>query len=272
MIKYLTCILFLFILAGLSETQAQQERKYIRSGNDYYNEALDDSLRVDSSLMQKSEVEYRKAIEKKPSTFEGRNNLGNSLYRQKKYDEAINEWKSLTSLNIDERKKGKVYHNLGNAFLMNNKLEKSIEAYKNALRNYPGDTATKYNLAFAQSKLKEQQKQQQKQNKQNQQKNKDQKDQQKNKQKQDQQKQDQQKQKKQQQKEQQQKQQQKQQQQQQKQGEKKKGKQGEKKEKISKKDAMRILKALQMDEKQLQKKLKRLQKKQSKSKKTDKDW
>src|SRR6056297_2805889 len=107
--------LLLAILAGNSHLYAQQERKYIRNGNDLYFEAMDDSLNVDSSLMQKAEVEYRKAIEKKPSTYEGRNNLGNSLYRQQKFEDAREEWVSLTSLNIDSKKKGKLYHNIGNA-------------------------------------------------------------------------------------------------------------------------------------------------------------
>ncbi len=259
MTKYLNILLTLMLLFA-SQAYGQKERKYIRSGNDMYYEALDDSLQVDSALMQKAEVEYRKAIEKKPSTYEGRNNLANSLYRQKKYEEALEEWESLTSLNVDERKKSKLYHNIGNAYLMNSKLKKSIEAYKNALRNYPSDTATKYNLAFAQSKLQEQQ-QQQKQNQQNQ--NKDQKKQQ--------QKQDQQQQKQQQQSEQEKREQQ-QQKAQQKPGEQKQGKKGEKGEKISEEDAMRILKALEIDEKKLQQELKRRTKKSSKSKKTEKDW
>lgn len=264
--KYIN-ILLVLMLVMVSHGFGQKERKYIRSGNDMYYEALDDSLQVDSALMQKAEVEYRKAIEQKPSTYEGRNNLANSLYRQKKYEEALNEWESLTSLNVKERKKSKLYHNIGNAYLMNNKLKESIEAYKNALRNYPNDTATKYNLAFAQSKLRKQQQQQQQnqQNKQNQ-------DQDKQKQQQDQQKKQQQQQQQQKQQGEQEKRQQQQQQAQQKPGEQKKGKKGEEGEKISKEDAMRILKALEIDEKKLQEQLKRRTKKSSSSKKTEKDW
>jgi tetratricopeptide (TPR) repeat protein len=256
---YLT---LLIVFATTFSAFAQSERKYIRSGNNIYNEALDDSLQVDSVLMQKAEVEYRKAIDRKPSSFEGRNNLGNSLYRQKKYEDALKEWESLTSLNLDEKKKGRLYHNIGNAYLMNNKLKESIEAYKNALRNYPNDTATKYNLAFAQSKLRDQQQQQQQNQDQNQQndQNKDQQQQQ----------QDQQQQQNQQQKEQQAQEQQAQQQQ----GQEQQAQQQEMKEgdKISKKDAERILRALQMDEKQLQQKLKKLKNKNKNTKKKDKDW
>ncbi|MDA3865943.1 MAG: tetratricopeptide repeat protein [Salinivirgaceae bacterium] len=257
--------LILFVNAGW----AQKERKYIRSGNDYYSEAIDDSLNVDSTLMKKAEEEYRLAIEATPSTYEGRNNLGNSLYRQKQYKEAINEWKALTGLNLSEKEKAGVYHNIGNANLVSNQLEKSIEAYKNALRLYPGDTATKYNLAFAQSKLSKQQQQQQKQDKnqdQNQDKNQDQqkKEEQQNQQEQQEQNQQQQEQQKQE-----------QQQSQEQNAEEQKAQPGEEKqdgEEISKQDALRILQTLENDEKKLQEKLKRKRNKKSKSTKTEKDW
>ncbi|MFO7864348.1 MAG: tetratricopeptide repeat protein [Salinivirgaceae bacterium] len=266
---FLLFTLILFVNAGW----AQKERKYIRSGNDYYKEAIDDSLKVDSTLMKKAEEEYRRAIEATPSTYEGRNNLGNSLYRQEQFKEAINEWKALTGLNLSEKEKAGVYHNIGNAHLVSNELEKSIEAYKNALRQYPGDTATKYNLAFAQSKLKQQQQQQQEQQ-QNQDQNQDQKqeqnqDQQKNEQQQ--QEQDQQ-----QQQEQQQQEQQAQEQQAQEQNtEEQQAQPGEEKqngEEISKQDALRILQTLENDEKKLQEKLKRIRNEKSKGKKTEKDW
>lgn len=259
MTNRITYLTLLIILATAISAFAQSERKYIRSGNGIYGEALNDSLQVDSVLMQKAEVEYRKAIDRKPSSFEGRSNLGNSLYRQKKYDDALKEWESLTSLNVNEKKKGQLYHNIGNAYLMNNKLKESIEAYKNALRNYPNDTATKYNLAFAQSKLRQQEQQQQQQNQdQNQQQDQNQDQQQ-------QQQQDQQ---------QQQEQQAQEQQAQQQQGQEQQAQEQQVKEgdKISKEDAERILRALQMDEKQLQQKLKKLKNKNTNTKKTDKDW
>jgi Ca-activated chloride channel family protein len=270
MTNKITLLTIFLIFSSVISLWAQSERKYIRSGNHIYSEALDDSLQVDSVLMQKAEIEYRKAIDRKAGTFEGRNNLGNSLYRQKKYEDALKEWESLTSLNVDEKKKGQLYHNIGNAYLMNNKLKESIEAYKNALRNYPNDTATKYNLAFAQSKLQQQQQQQQNQdqNQQNDQ-NQDQQQQQQQQQQQEQQNQQQQQQNQQQQEQQAQEQQAQQQQGKEEQGQPQEMKEGEK---ISKKDAERILRALQMDEKQLQQKLKKLKNKNQNRKKKDKDW
>jgi Ca-activated chloride channel family protein len=49
--------------------------------------------------------------------------------------------------------------------LQNKKLEESIEAYKKALLNNPKDEETRYNLAYAQDKLKQQQQQKNKDNK-----------------------------------------------------------------------------------------------------------
>lgn len=213
---------------------AQGERKHIRSGNkEFEKENFEDS-----------EIDYRKALEKKSESIDAAFNLGDALYKQEKYEEAARQFQLLASKVDDKEKLGHIYHNLGNSLLSAQKLQESIEAYKEALRNNPSDMETKYNLAFAQNKLKEQQQQQQ----QNQdQQNQDQKeDQQKQDQQQDQQNQDQQ----------QQQEQEKQQQQQ---------------DKISEEDAQRMLEALQQDEKDLLEKLKK-QKAKAQRYVIEKDW
>ncbi|MCK5823091.1 MAG: tetratricopeptide repeat protein, partial [Bacteroidales bacterium] len=168
--------LFLIVIFILFSVQlfAQKERKFIRKGNEYFNSAYSDSTKKDTADFSKAEVSYRKAIEKKPESFDAAFNLGDALYKQKKFKEASNQFQTLASNQKDKQKLAQTYHNLGNSLLQSNKLEESIEAYKNSLRSNPEDMATKYNLAFAQDKLKKQ-KQQQKNQKQNKQ-NKDQKD------------------------------------------------------------------------------------------------
>ena len=59
----------------------------------------------------------------------------------------------------------KAWHNYGNAKLMQKSYEDAILGYKKALKLNPKDENTRYNLAYAQKKLAEQQKNQNKEDK-----------------------------------------------------------------------------------------------------------
>jgi Ca-activated chloride channel homolog len=208
----------------------QVEKKQIREGNKLYN----------SKKYRQSEVSYLKAMKKDPKSFKAAFNLGDALYKQEKYEEATKQFTDVSAKSGDKTNSAKVYHNLGNSYLLQNKIDESINSYKSALRNNPTDLDTKYNLAYAQMMKKKQQQQQQQKNQQNQQK-------------QDQQK---------------------QQQQQQKQDQKKddqKQKQQQQDQQISKDDADRMLQALQDDEKNTQDKVKKMQV-QNRNKNIEKDW
>ena len=237
MMKLKGLTVLMLLLVSLSAF-SQAERKFIRRGNDAYEE----------KDFTQSEVNYRKALENDNNSFEAQFNVGDALYKQEKYEEAARQFGSLTSQDVSDQKLAKAYHNMGNAFLNANKLKESISAYKQALRHDPGDVQTKHNLTYALRKRKEQQqKQKQKQN-QNQQKKQDQQDQ--NGQNPNQQNQQDPEQKKQQ---------------------KKSPRSGNPQQKISKEDAKRLLQALQNDEKELQKKLKK-KKAKSVNVKTTKNW
>lgn len=131
---------------------AQEERKIIRNGNDLF----------ENNDFEKAEVEYRKALETKDDSYEAAFNLGDALYKQKKYEEALQQFANLAEKETDKQRLGELYHNIGNTFLAMNKLDESIEAYKKSLLNRPTSQETKYNLEFAR------QQQQQNQNQQNQ--------------------------------------------------------------------------------------------------------
>ena len=250
--------IFIFILLNslIISFASGQEKKLIRQGNASYKDKEYDN----------SELKYRKALEKNARSFDAGFNLGDALFRQKKYKEASKQFEQLAHSEATKENKAKAFHNLGNSYMMSKneqqqpELQKAIDAYKNALRNNPKDDETRYNLAYAQKMLQKQQ-QQQKNNKnkdQKDQKNQDKKNQDNKDKKQDQkkdqkqnkdQKQDQQKNQKQQEKE----------------------KQSQKQQQIPKEKAEQMLKALENDEKDLQKKLK-LQKVKGKKTNIEKDW
>ena len=282
MIKY--GLLILFVVFGVLSSQAQQERKFIREGNELF----------EKQDFEKAEVEYRKAADKKNESFEAAFNMADALYKQKKYDEALQQFSALAKQQTDKQRLGEIYHNIGNTLLSMEKTEESIEAYKESLRNRPDSEQTKYNLEFARHKQQQDNKDQnqdqnkdqnkdqnQDQNKdqQNQDQNKDQKDQNQDQKDQDQQNKDQN---------------QDQQEQNKDQKDQKKDQQDQNKDqqnkdrqdrqdqkdrqpqegKISKEDAERLLEALQNDEKDVQEKVQKQKAQEQKAKrmKIDKNW
>lgn len=145
---------------------AQPERGSVRSGNRAYKKGD----------TERAEVDYRRALEKNPESLFARYNLGNAVFKNGRAEEASNIVKGLDSL-ADEPLKANIYHNLGNYSLDQKKYQEAIEQYKSSLRINPSDMETKSNLAYAQKMLKREQDKNQNQNKDNQDKNKDNKDQ-----------------------------------------------------------------------------------------------
>ena len=258
-------IIVILLIFGTVTAFGQKERKYIRQGNHYYNKAVEksDSTAIDSVDFSKAEIDYRRALEKKPGDFKSQFNIGNALFKQRKMAEAESQYQQILESGLNKEDKGKTWFNYGNSLLGQQKFDESINAYKNALRNNPSDVAAKYNLEFARRMKQQQQQQQKQQNKDNKdQKDKDQqnKDQDKNQQNQDKNK------------DQQNKDQQNKDQNQQNQQNQNKNQQQQQQPKISKQAAEQMLKALQNDEKQTQEKVKKAEAMKAKSTRPDKDW
>jgi tetratricopeptide (TPR) repeat protein len=131
----------------------QDFRSLVREGNRQYN--------ADKPV--DAETSYRGALAVNEKSDLATFNLGDALYRQKKFDEAGKEFEKVASATTDKTDKARAYHNLGNSYLQQQKVKESIEAYKQALRNNPNDADTKYNLSYAMNLLKEQEQQQQNQ-------------------------------------------------------------------------------------------------------------
>ncbi|MDP2039133.1 MAG: tetratricopeptide repeat protein [Ignavibacteria bacterium] len=230
--RKLMCALFVS-LTFLGSVSAQSKRSLNNDGVDLYNE----------KKFADAEVKFKKSLEKDPQLFQGHFNLGDSYYKQGRYDEAIQSYKNSIGLTDDKEKKSKAFHNIGNALLKQQKYEDGIGAYKNALKTNPNDLETKYNLSYALNMLKQNQDKKNQQNKND--KNKDQK------------------------KDQQQQQQDKQDKKDQNKDEQKQQQQQQPKNQISKEEAQRILEAMKNNEKDMQKKLRKVK---GKPYSTDKDW
>jgi len=231
MSKTMKNIFFLPALLISATVFSQPEQKFIRKGNHEYND----------KKYGESEVNYRKALEKKSDSRKAEYNLSNSLYKQEKFEAAATKYNGLTQQEKDRNALSRYYYNLGNSLIKANKLNESIEAYKNALRNNPSDEDAKHNLQYAMRMKNRQQQQQDNKDKQDKQDQKDQKDQQNQQEQQNQ-----------------------QQQRDQQQAQQQKGQ-------ISKEDAERLLDALENDEKEV---LQKVKEKQNQVKKVpvEKDW
>lgn len=242
-IEKTACLAFFLLIGGGSLSAQKAEREHVRKGNDLYG----------TEKYTESEIEYRKALEVNPRSIEGTYNLGNALYKQKKFPEAAEQYQLLMGQGerMKDTPEGKqrlaqVYHNVGNIFMNGKDYAQSVEAYKESLRLNPHDDETRYNLALAQKLLNDQQQQDQSQNQQNENKdeNKDQQDQQ-------------------------------QQQQQPQQDDQKQNEtqdQQEPNEQMSQNNAQQILDAFLQDEKDTQEKVKKAQMQQQQQRKTDKQW
>ncbi len=235
------------LLLGSGALFAQKaERKNVRDGNKLY---------ADEKYTE-SEIAYRKSLEVNPRSVEGTYNLGNALYKQKKFPEAAEQYQLLTGQaeKMVETEEGKarlanIFHNLGDISMQSKEYQKSVEAFKQSLRLNPKDDETRYNLALAQKLLEDQQNQNQDQNQDQQ--NQDKKDDQENKDDQQ------------------------QQQQQQQQDDKKEDKtqqEQQQNEQMSQDNAQQMLDAFLQDEKDTQEKVKKAQAQQQQRRKTDKEW
>lgn len=144
-----TLLTILFILPAIAAF-SQNERKFVRSGNNFFMEAMNDTTQTNIGKFSSAEKEYRKALEKKPNDPKWDFNLADALYKQMRFEEASQRFGELTDKMETPEEKARTLHNMGNSLLMQQKIDESIESYKEALRLNPNDMETKYNLAYAQ--------------------------------------------------------------------------------------------------------------------------
>ncbi len=115
-----------------------------RKGNKLYERGqYDEALKV-----------YRDAQLESPESPQLHYNIGNALYRKRKFQEAAEEYQK--ALRSDQPLlQEQTYYNLGNSAYRQGKLTDAIQFYKKALQLKPDDMDAKYNLEFVRKKLKE---------------------------------------------------------------------------------------------------------------------
>jgi tetratricopeptide (TPR) repeat protein len=132
-----------FCMKGLS----QETNELIYSANELYKK----------QDFEKAENAYDKIIERDRYNTTAKFNLANTYFRRSKKDDAAKAFDYLTSDGQPSALREKSYYNKGVVLSRQEKLEESIEAYKDALRLNPSDTSARENLQKAMFELKKKQ-------------------------------------------------------------------------------------------------------------------
>ncbi|KGL62529.1 BatC protein [Polaribacter sp. Hel1_85] len=121
----------------------RKARKLLRQGNELYSK----KQYTDAS------VAYQKSLANNTKYDKATYNLGNALYQNKNFKEAVPQFELTAETAKDKFTKAEAYHNIGNAMMEQKQYQPAVDAYKNSLRNNPSDDETRYNLAVAQKLL-----------------------------------------------------------------------------------------------------------------------
>jgi Ca-activated chloride channel family protein len=158
MVRYSLLIFLglLFALAG--PVRADSFSSLNKNGNKSYDRAREyqqkgDKERTASELEQALKY-YRDAEIEKPESPELSYNLGNVMYQQEKYQDALDKYyKALGSDEVGHQAWS--WYNLGNTFYRSGKYPEAIQAYEKCLDLTPDDEDAKYNLELVRKKMKE---------------------------------------------------------------------------------------------------------------------
>ena len=132
------------VLIFSSFLNAQPVDEIIKKGNDLYKQ----------QQYELAKAAYEEALAKDSSNTTAIFNLANTAYRLAKPDEAIKSFDRLSAKYTSAGEKAKAYYNKGVVLSNQKRLEESIEAYKDALRQDPNDKDARENLQKALLELK----------------------------------------------------------------------------------------------------------------------
>jgi tetratricopeptide (TPR) repeat protein len=135
----------LLVIPFLAKAQEKEADKNLPQGNEAFVE----------KKYAEAEAEYRISEFKNQKKAIASYNLGNAIYRQNQANEAKYHFVKALSNAKNKVDKHRIYHNIGNILMKAKDYSGAVEAYKNALRNNPGDDETRYNYALAKKFLKD---------------------------------------------------------------------------------------------------------------------
>ena len=154
--KPLSLLILPILLLLMANANAQDVNHIIAKGNEAYQQQQYD----------KAIEKYQEALKISPGNEIAYFNLGNALFRSKKYEEAAAIFEAATQHAEERTFQSKLNYNRGVSFTMQKKLQESIDAYKQSLRLNSADTLARENLQRALNELKRQQQQNDQQKKQ----------------------------------------------------------------------------------------------------------
>jgi Ca-activated chloride channel homolog len=171
----------LFLCFAAMQMSSQEEKKTLHTGNEAYF----------SGKSMEAARYYKKSLKENGAYHKANFNLGDALYKTAMdiktgkvkspnpkmtpdsaanlvFDQAAEQFEVVAKSVSNGDTIQKAWHNYGNAKLMQKNYEDAVSAYKKSLKINPKDEDTRYNLAYALSQMKQQQKNQdQKDNKDN---------------------------------------------------------------------------------------------------------
>ncbi|MFB9120768.1 tetratricopeptide repeat protein [Bergeyella porcorum] len=149
-------IAYIFILFGFFWSNAQERyAALIHKGNQQY----------EKGNFERSVSHFMDAATKNPKDFVAHYNLGNALYKQKKYEEAASEYEKAAQLASTKEHKVAALYNQGNVYMQTQNANKAAQLYKQALKQDPYNETIRKNYEIAKLKEKENQQQNQDDNK-----------------------------------------------------------------------------------------------------------
>ena len=136
MVRSLVALIFFAPMCLKAQSEYAQQ---LRAGNSAY---------TDSNYTQAEEA-YRMSSAEDPSSAKAAFNLGDALYRQERYEEAIEAFEKSYRKQSDPQGQSKSLQNLGNAQYQLKNYPEAVKAYGESLKLDPENEEARYSMAQA---------------------------------------------------------------------------------------------------------------------------